>query len=64
VTIGLICAIPQELGHLRAAMTHTGSARIAHVDFDTGTIDGYHVVLAGSGMGKVNSALVATVLAD
>ena len=36
----------------------------AHTEFVTGTLDGHDVVLAGSGMGKVNSALVATVLAD
>src|SRR5262249_28124536 len=31
---------------------------------DTGTIDGHDVVLAGAGMGKVNAALVTTLLAD
>jgi adenosylhomocysteine nucleosidase len=32
--------------------------------FVVGTIDGYDVVLASSGMGKVNAALVTTLLAD
>jgi adenosylhomocysteine nucleosidase len=32
--------------------------------FVTGTIDGHDVVLAGSGKGKVNAALVTTLLAD
>jgi adenosylhomocysteine nucleosidase len=32
--------------------------------FVVGTIDGHAVVLAGSGMGKVNAALVTTLLAD
>jgi adenosylhomocysteine nucleosidase len=64
VTIGLICAIPQELAHLRAALADSHSEEAAHTVFDTGTIDGHDVVLAGSGMGKVNAALVTTLLAD
>ena len=64
MTIGLICAIPQELAHLRAALADSHSEAAAHAVFDTGTIDGIDVVLAGSGMGKVNAALVTTLLAD
>jgi adenosylhomocysteine nucleosidase len=64
VTIGLICAIPQELAHLRAALVDSHSENVAHTVFDTGTIDGHDVVLAGSGMGKANAALVTTLLAD
>jgi adenosylhomocysteine nucleosidase len=64
VTIGLICAIPQELAHLRATLADSHSEAAAHTVFDTGTIDGHDVVLAGSGMGKVNAALVTTLLAD
>ncbi|EHB54986.1 MTA/SAH nucleosidase [Mycolicibacterium rhodesiae JS60] len=62
--IGLICAIPQELAHLRTLLLDAAPVQAAHTEFVTGTLDGYDVVLAGSGMGKVNSALVATVLAD
>jgi adenosylhomocysteine nucleosidase len=64
VTIGLICAIPQELAHLRDALADSHSENAAHAVFHTGTIDGHDVVLAGSGMGKVNAALVTTLLAD
>jgi adenosylhomocysteine nucleosidase len=64
VTIGLICAIPQELAHLRAILADARSTESAHTVFDSGTIDGHEVVLAGSGMGKVNAAIVATLLAD
>lgn len=62
--IGLICAIPQELAHLRALLVDAVPVRAAHTEFVTGMLDGHDVVLAGSGMGKVNSALVTTVLAD
>ncbi|WP_319429004.1 5'-methylthioadenosine/adenosylhomocysteine nucleosidase [Mycobacterium sp. RTGN5] len=62
--IGLICAIPQELAHLHTLLRDAVPAQAAHTEFVTGTLDGYDVVLVGSGMGKVNSAVVATVLAD
>jgi adenosylhomocysteine nucleosidase len=64
VPIGLICAIPQELAYLRDVLADSESENVAHAHFDTGTLDGHDVVLAGSGMGKVNAALVATLLAD
>jgi adenosylhomocysteine nucleosidase len=64
VTIGLICALPQEQAHLSAAMTTTETHEIAGVGFCVGDIDGHRVVLTRSGMGKVNAALVATLLAD
>jgi adenosylhomocysteine nucleosidase len=64
VPIGLICAIPQELAHLRAVLADSHSEAAAHTVFDSGTIDGHHVVLAGSGMGKVNAAVVTSLLAD
>ena len=45
--IGLICAIPQELAHLRAILVDSDSEEAAHTVFVTGTIDGHDVVLAG-----------------
>jgi adenosylhomocysteine nucleosidase len=64
MTIGIICAIPQELGHLADAMTATGDERHGGLTFVTGTLDGHRLVLAGGGVGKVNAALTATLLAD
>ena len=64
MTIGLICAIPQELAHLRTTLADARSTEAAHTVFDSGMIDGHDVVLVGSGMGKVNAALVTTLLAD
>ena len=64
MTIGLICAIPQELAHLRAALDSAETVEVAHVRFDRGRLDGHEVVLVGAGIGKVNTALVATLLAD
>ncbi|AEV75105.1 5''-methylthioadenosine/S-adenosylhomocysteine nucleosidase [Mycolicibacterium rhodesiae NBB3] len=64
MTIGLICAIPQELEALRSDLVEAHSEARAHARFVTGVLDGYDVVLAGSGMGKVNAAIVTTLLAD
>jgi adenosylhomocysteine nucleosidase len=61
-TIGLICAIPQELADLRSALEHNRRARIGGFDFDQGRLDGRQVVLAEAGIGKVNTATVATLL--
>ena len=64
MTIGLICAIPQELAHLREALQDIRTVVLAHTTFDLGLLDGHEVVLVGAGIGKVNTALVATLLAD
>ncbi len=64
MTVGLICAIPEELAHLRGALARGETVEVAHARFDRGTLDGREVVLVGAGIGKVNTALVATLLAD
>jgi adenosylhomocysteine nucleosidase len=60
----MICAIPQELAALQSAFTENHTEAVAHSRFVTGVLDGHDVVLAGSGMGKVNAAIVTTLLAD
>lgn len=64
VTIGLLCALPQEHAHLAGAMTAVATQEIAGIGFTVGHLDGHRVVLSRAGMGKVNAAMVATVLAD
>lgn len=64
MAIGLICAIPEERAHLRDALAHAERVKVAHARFSRGDLDGHEVVLVGSGIGKVNTALVATLLAD
>jgi adenosylhomocysteine nucleosidase len=61
--IGLICAIPQELLELRAALEHDQRAQAGAFAFDLGRLDEQAVVLAEAGIGKVNTAAVATLLA-
>lgn len=64
MTIGLICAIPQELAHLRNALEDAAPVLAGGARFEQGRLDGHEVVLVGAGIGKVNTALVATLLAD
>lgn len=64
MTVGIICALPQEHAHLLTAMTAVVTHDIAGVEFSAGELDGHRAVLARAGMGKVSAALVATVLAD
>jgi adenosylhomocysteine nucleosidase len=64
MAIGLICPIPEELVHLREVMGRPRTVDVAHTQFHEGVLDGRQVVLAGAGMGKVNAAIVSTLLAD
>lgn len=64
MAIGVICAIPQELAHLRAALDHAASETHGGIRFDHGRLDDHDVILAEAGIGKVNSAMVATLLLD
>jgi adenosylhomocysteine nucleosidase len=64
VTLGVMCAIPQELDHLLGALADGETQLVAGARFHTGILGGHRVVLADTGMGKVNAALVATLLAD
>lgn len=62
--IGLICAIPQERVDLKRALDHQETVDLGGLAFDLGRLDGQDVVLAEAGIGKVNVAIVATLLAS
>lgn len=64
MTTGLICAIAEEVRHLRGALTDEQPARVMGMCFYEGLLDGHRVVVVESGMGKVNAALVTTLLVD
>lgn len=62
--IGLICAIPEETAHFgshfqeRAVHTHAG------LTFRSGGLDGKPTVIVECGIGKVNAAIVSTLLLE
>lgn len=62
--VGLISAIAEETAVLRARLAPGPAETHAGVRFQPGTIEGLPVVLVETGIGKVNAALVATVLAE
>ena len=65
--IGLICAIPQEERvDLKSAPWNSmrKPSTLGGLEFDRGRLDGHAVVLAEAGIGKVNTAVVATLLAS
>lgn len=64
MTIGIICAIPQELGHLADVVEAPVRESRGGLGFLAGRLDGHPVVLVGAGVGKVNAGLTATLLAD
>lgn len=60
--VGLIAAVPEEIAHFGAAFAERETRRIAGLDFRAGRLDGREAVLVEAGIGKVNAAVVATVL--
>lgn len=62
--IAVLTAIPEEIAAFGAHLSETGRESVAGLAFHHGTLDGRPVVLAESGIGKVNAALAATLLLD
>ncbi len=60
--LGLISAIPQELSHFGAALDVASTGETAGIAFKTGRLNGLPVVVAEAGLGKVNAALVSTLM--
>ncbi len=57
--IGIIAAMGLELEGLTASASETACTTIGGIDFVTGKLSGQDVVMAVSGVGKVNAALCA-----
>ncbi len=62
--VAVLTAIPEEIAAFGAHLIETGREAVAGISIHHGTLDGRAVVLAESGIGKVNAALAATVLFD
>lgn len=60
--LGLISAIPQELAHFGAELEIDSPREIGGVAFRQGRLDGLPLIVAEAGLGKVNAAVVATLL--
>jgi adenosylhomocysteine nucleosidase len=62
--IAVLTAIPEEIAAFGTHLVETGRETVAGIEVRHGTLDGRRVVLAESGVGKVNGALAATVMLD
>jgi adenosylhomocysteine nucleosidase len=62
--IGLISAVAEETAILRKRLDAGAAETHAGVRFQPGRLDGVEAVLVETGIGKVNAALVATVLIE
>lgn len=62
--IGVICAMPQEIAALIAHLENKTQHTTAGVKIYEGTIGQHELILCQSGIGKVQAALTATLLAQ
>lgn len=63
-SIGIIGAMEQEVSCLKDKMEQVTVVRKASMEFLEGTLEGKHVVIVRSGIGKVNAAVCTQILAD
>ncbi|WP_031526576.1 5'-methylthioadenosine/adenosylhomocysteine nucleosidase [Dyadobacter crusticola] len=63
-TIGILGAFPPELVHLRANLVNAKDTVIRSARFITGQLRGKNVVLAQTGVGKVNAAITTTLMLE
>lgn len=64
MTYGIIGAMDEEIEHLKSVMTDKNEMKVAGGLFIEGKINNQEVVLAKSGIGKVNAAMITTILIE
>ena len=64
MTIGIIGAMEEEVAVLKQEMDIEETVDYAYMQFCKGTLCGKNVVIVRSGIGKVNAAICAQILAD
>lgn len=58
--VGIISALPEEIGHLKSGELE--KVTVGGLSFYKGVVDGRDAVLVETGIGKVNAAVVTTIL--
>jgi len=61
---GILGAFPEEVKFLSTQLQHKTEFIIQHLSFTEGMLNGQHVVLAQTGIGKVNAALTTILLIE
>jgi adenosylhomocysteine nucleosidase len=64
VKVAIIGAMEEEVSILRDKMTDREEITIANSEFSTGKLNGVHVILLKSGIGKVNAAMSTAILLE
>lgn len=62
--LGIVCAMAEEMDQLRPALLEEGSAERGGFLFRSGRIGAVPAVLVQGGVGKVNTAVVVTIMLD
>src|SRR5215831_1416359 len=62
--LGIVSALPEEMGSLGIALDKGDVVEVAGFHFHHGRVDDHPVVLAEAGCGKVATAIVASLLLD
>ena len=62
--IGIMCALPQEQELLLAAIGDPAPRSYPGIEAREGSLDGYPVVIAAAGVGKVPAAITATLMVE
>lgn len=62
--LGIIAAMEEELRIIKNEIQNREQVDIAHMSFYTGSIYGQELVIVQSGIGKVNAAMAAVILAE
>ena len=62
--IAIIGAMEQEIALLQSRISQAQHEQVAHIGITHGTLAGKAVLLAQSGIGKVNAAITTTVLLE
>lgn len=60
--IAILGAMPEEIQLLESQMTHAHTKTIMGFQFKTGKLNGQEIVLSETGIGKVNAAMVTTLI--
>lgn len=64
IAVGLLCAVDEECRILIKKVSKPVTKRIGNTRFIKGTVEGRSIILARTGIGKVNAAHAATLLAE
>lgn len=62
--IGIICALPQEIPRLQATVDSPESVSLGPFSADVGLLDDHRVAIVEAGIGKVSTAITATLLIE